>query len=108
MYINVYVLLTSEHAECYGLGVFGQQISLGYGRQREITGHVPAELSVPSVQEPHRHRDGQHHDRRTTVVLRGQYRNDYKETSVFMFLKWLNEQKYFSPQTNLLYLKKNP
>lgn len=61
---------TSQHAECYGLRVFSQQIGLGDGSQGEITGHVPAQLPVPSLQEPHRYRDGQHHDRRAAVVLR--------------------------------------
>lgn len=63
---------TSEHAERYGLCVFSQQIRLGDSSQREITGHVPAQLPVPALQESNRHRDGQHHDRGTTVVLRGQ------------------------------------
>lgn len=63
---------TSQHAVCYGLCVFSQQIGLSYSSQGEITGHVPAQLSVPPLQEAHCHRDGQHHDRRTTVVLRRQ------------------------------------
>lgn len=60
---------TSQHADCYGLCVFSQQIGLGYSGQREVTGHVPAQLPVAPLQEPHGHRDSQHHDRRTTVVL---------------------------------------
>lgn len=71
VYEHVYVCPTSQNAVCYGLSVFSQQVSLGYSSQGEITGHVPAQLPVASLQEPHRYRDGQHHDRWTTVVLGG-------------------------------------
>lgn len=60
---------TSQHAEHYGLCVLSQQIRLDDGGQREIAGHVPAQLPVSSLQEAHSHRDGQCHDGWTAVVL---------------------------------------
>lgn len=49
--------------------MLGQQVGLGYGGQGQVAGHVPAQLPVPPLQEPHGHRHGQHHDGGTAVVL---------------------------------------